>query len=363
MLTATVILSILCGVAPRIHYDITELARLSGLTVRTIRYYLQQRLLPSSGLRGPGARYDAGHLARLQLIRRLQAEHLPLAEIRRRLEAGATTQGRHAPVGRPRVVPPATDPGGRSHWERITLGPDIELHVRRPLSRADNRGVERLLEEARRVLGAPADPPRAATAAGSIVLLPEPDLRSLAEAVVPRLAASDPALFASLAMGPDLAPSPGGETLSPVSEQALARDSARRAPAAAVRVALTRRRLADNWFSHWHAESRAAVVSLADWDGFLQVSPVAFVAYETAHHGLRSIAPDFDPVRLAHEETRGCLFDFCATRADIEVKLQAADLCPECRRALEDAGLPLDRLLHLAETIRTLATDPPTAVQ
>jgi DNA-binding transcriptional MerR regulator len=352
-------------VATRAHYDITELARLSGLTVRTVRYYLQQRLLPSSGLRGPGARYDAGHLARLQLIRRLQAEHLPLAEIRRRLEAGATTQDRHAPGGRlhPQVVPPAAEAGGRSHWERITLGPDIELHVRRPLSRADNRGVEHLLEAARRILGAPTEPPRSATAARSIVLLPEPDLRSLAEAVVPRLAASDPVLFANLAMGPDLAPSPGGQTLSQASEQALALESARRAPDAAVRIALTRRRLADNWFSHWHAESRAAVVSLADWDGVLQVSPVAFVAYETAHHGLRSIAPEFDPVRLAHEETRGCLFDFCATRADIEVKLQAADLCPECRRALEDGGLPLDRLLHLAETIRALATDPPTAVQ
>ena len=104
-------------------------------------------------------------------------------------------------------------------------------------------------------------------------------------------------------------------------------------------------------------------MSLADWESAFQVSPLAFVAYEIAHHGLRALAPDFDPVPLAHEDTRGCLFDFCATRADIEVKLQAADLCPSCRSALETAGLPLDRLLDLAETLRSLATDPPSVVQ
>jgi hypothetical protein len=40
----------------------------------------------------------------------------------------------------------------RSQWERIALGPEIELHVRRPLSRARNRQLERLLESARQIL-------------------------------------------------------------------------------------------------------------------------------------------------------------------------------------------------------------------
>ena len=67
-------------------YSLTELADLAGVTPRTVRYYLAQGLLPAVGPTGPGSKYDAGHLARLRLIRRLQAEHLPLAEIRRRLE-------------------------------------------------------------------------------------------------------------------------------------------------------------------------------------------------------------------------------------------------------------------------------------
>ena len=346
-------------------YDIAKLARLSGLSVRTIRYYIQERLLPSSGLRGPQAHYDERHLSRLRAIRRLQAKHLPLAEIRRRLDPGAAGGRRRADepalsVGAPVGVPEADQ---RSRWERIALSADVEIHVRRPLSRLDNRRLERLLEQARRVL-AEFDPPAPLRPPGRpIVLLPEPGLRGLADAAARRLAAADPELFARLSVGADVEPATHGRELGPEAEQMLAERAAAAAPGAAVRVVLSRQRLADNWFSHWHARERAAVVSLADWDGELQVSPVAFVAYEAVHHGLRSIAPGFDPLRLAHEETRGCLFDFCATRADIEIKLQAADLCPDCRRGLEGAGLPLEACLRLAETIRALATDPPTDVQ
>jgi DNA-binding transcriptional MerR regulator len=66
-------------------YTITDLARLSGVTPRTVRYYVAQGLLPAPEQAGPGTRYGEGHLARLRLIRRLQREHLPLAEIRARL--------------------------------------------------------------------------------------------------------------------------------------------------------------------------------------------------------------------------------------------------------------------------------------
>ena len=340
-------------------YDLDELARLSGLTVRTIRYYIQQRLLHASGHRGPGASYDAGHLARLRLIRRLQADHLPLAEIRRRLETGKTSAPRRA------AVEPATDAeSDRSHWERIPLAPDVELHVRRPHSRVGNRGVERLIVEARRILRG-AEEQRPGAGPERIVVLPEPSLRGLAETVVPRLAVADSQLLGGLAVGGNLGGSmAGGGILSLEGGERTRKGSPAFAmPDAAVRIVLTQRRLADNWFSHWHADSRSAVVSLADWDGTLQVSPVAFVAFETIHHGLRAVAPDFDPLRLAHADTRGCLFDFCETRADIEVKLQAADLCPDCRAGVEQAGLPLERFLRLAETLRSLATDRPTAIQ
>ena len=66
-------------------YTLQDLADLAAVTPRTIRYYIAQGLLPSPGRPGPGAAYAEGHLARLRLIRQLQREHLPLAEIRARL--------------------------------------------------------------------------------------------------------------------------------------------------------------------------------------------------------------------------------------------------------------------------------------
>jgi DNA-binding transcriptional MerR regulator len=66
-------------------YSITELADLAGVTPRTVRYYLAQGLIPSPGATGPGVKYGDDVLDRLRLIRRLQREHLPLAEIRTRL--------------------------------------------------------------------------------------------------------------------------------------------------------------------------------------------------------------------------------------------------------------------------------------
>ena len=54
--------------------DLAELAKASGVTPRTIRYYIHQGLLPSPGKRGRGARYDRGALGRLQLIQLLQRD-------------------------------------------------------------------------------------------------------------------------------------------------------------------------------------------------------------------------------------------------------------------------------------------------
>jgi DNA-binding transcriptional MerR regulator len=215
-------------------YTIVDLARLTGVNVRTIRYYLAQGLLPASGESGPGSHYGDGHLDRLRLTKRLQQQHLPLSEIRRRLadltdaevanlssepaEPAASTSALEyvrgvlgapatsassvavgssvrrtalprialppasrvadaptgitgnmsiapAPMSTPPAMPippgapstahePRTEPQPleRSQWERLSLGPDIELHVRRPLGRLEQRRVERLITIARQVL-------------------------------------------------------------------------------------------------------------------------------------------------------------------------------------------------------------------
>ena len=149
--------------------DLTALADRAGVSIRTVRYYIQQGLIPKPEARGPGAHYTEEHLHRLLLIKRLQKEHLPLAEIRRAIESGAaesaspvsardyintvlqrsTTQLAEASATPTYSATPEDRVATRSQWERITLAPDIELHIRRPLSRIANRQVDRLVDIAR----------------------------------------------------------------------------------------------------------------------------------------------------------------------------------------------------------------------
>lgn len=150
-----------------------EICELASVSSRTVRYYIQQGLLPSADRAGPGATYGQGHLDRLNLILRLKSQHLPLSEISRRLTGlsdtdvlsllegpapvhatsaadyvAAVLSGTSAPVRGPKrhkASPPMT---ARSTWERHTIRPEIELHIKRPLSRDDNRRVKALLRHA-----------------------------------------------------------------------------------------------------------------------------------------------------------------------------------------------------------------------
>ena len=159
--------------------DLAELSARADVSPQTVRYYIQQGLLPEPETRGPGAHYGTEHLERLTLIRQLQREHLPLAEIRRRIETLSPAEIRKLASQSPKRPPSsaaayirhvlsestpslakstpapaqAFDLGSttRSQWDRIVLAPDVELHVRRPLSREQNRRVDRLLEAARAI--------------------------------------------------------------------------------------------------------------------------------------------------------------------------------------------------------------------
>ena len=190
-------------------YSLSELSRIADATPRTVRYYISQGLLPAPGSAGPGPKYSDADVARLRLIKRLQRKHLPLAEIRTQL-AGLDDEailaleaapeppkdsaldyirrvtGRHrivearpsllkrahvaaeatppayaaslaphiaptAPAA-PALEPPAEPRLERSQWERIELAPDVELHVRRPLTRQTSKRVDRIVSIARDLL-------------------------------------------------------------------------------------------------------------------------------------------------------------------------------------------------------------------
>ena len=177
-------------------YSLKEVADQVGVELRVLRSWMGSpyRILRGVG-RGSGARYSQHFLDRAMLAQRLRSENVTLGEIAKRLSGipdeeleqllaggvGAMQQkGRGSAADyaaaalssrgmftsalqqrmaghsatRSQQVPTATTSqraGARAHWERITLSDGVEIHVRRPMNREENRLLERLLEEAERI--------------------------------------------------------------------------------------------------------------------------------------------------------------------------------------------------------------------
>ena len=103
----------------RDEYSISELQALTGLSGRTVRYYVQEGLLPAPLGVGRGQHYGAAHLERLLEVKRLQQIGRALDEIRREL------RGEPAPPAARRQAASVR----HSVWRRLVLLPGVELHV------------------------------------------------------------------------------------------------------------------------------------------------------------------------------------------------------------------------------------------
>lgn len=143
--------------------------------------------------------------------------------------------------------------------------------------------------------------------------------------------------------------------LDPVDELRLIDAARARWPLAGVILVLTPARFADNWFSHWHAAGRCAVVSTHGISTVVGVDPAAYLAYEFLLNGLNNGSARYDLLRMAHEDTRGCLFDFCRDKGDMEIKLQTMHLCPDCESQLRGIGIDLEPVRAATDVIRDLA--------
>jgi DNA-binding transcriptional MerR regulator len=117
-------------------FNIDELAELGGVSRRTVRYYVQEGLLPPPLGVGRGRHYHQSHLDRLLEVKSRQEAGLSLDEIR----AG----GRARPDGRPSPCPPQPLP--RSTWRRLELAPGVELHVAHDVKLPASGRLEELVE-------------------------------------------------------------------------------------------------------------------------------------------------------------------------------------------------------------------------
>ena len=63
-----------------------DLAAKSQMPIRTLRFYIQEGLLPGPDTRGKFASYSRQHLERIEMIKRLKDKYLPLQQIKQLLD-------------------------------------------------------------------------------------------------------------------------------------------------------------------------------------------------------------------------------------------------------------------------------------
>ena len=107
-------------VATDTRYAIGDLARLAGVSRRTVRYYVQEGLIPAPLGVGRGNHYTRAHLDEIVRVKTLQEAGRTLDEIR-----AAPAAGRKAP---PRERETVTEPE-RTLWRRLSLCAGVELHI------------------------------------------------------------------------------------------------------------------------------------------------------------------------------------------------------------------------------------------
>ncbi len=158
---------------------ISELAERAGVSLRTVRYYVSEGLLPPPGGASQKSVYTREHLLRLEAIKRLKARYLPLAEIRRTLAGmslvemeelvrseppavrskaldylasimpGTQAREQYSPpssVEAPR--PPQTQRVFSSVWQHVRLAPGVELQYQLSGNPERDTRIARLIDEA-----------------------------------------------------------------------------------------------------------------------------------------------------------------------------------------------------------------------
>lgn len=136
---------------------IGDLADAAGLSRRTVRFYVQQGLLPAPLGVGRGRHYDASHLERLRQIASLQAAGHSLNAIRRILNGGAADEATAAVKA---SGPAASAPKVAAElWTRVRIGEGLELHFDATRYQPPAAALAALREAIRDVFGEDAERP------------------------------------------------------------------------------------------------------------------------------------------------------------------------------------------------------------
>lgn len=156
-------------------HTIEDLCAISGLSRRTIRFYVQEGLIPPPAGRGRGGFYSDSHIERLRFVTGFRERGVSIPAIRAILDSMAESEAdppegseqcppegsgpfpraglRAVPGGEPEGSEPAGGDPHRQLWVRTAVAPGVELHVGMSASRAYGDKVSQIIMIARKILG------------------------------------------------------------------------------------------------------------------------------------------------------------------------------------------------------------------
>lgn len=94
-----------------------------------------------------------------------------------------------------------------------------------------------------------------------------------------------------------------------------------------------------NWFSAWDPSgNRNFFIQTSRWEKLVDAESCYPVIYELAIIPLYlSVAQTPDElVQLAHNDDRGCPFDFCDDKRQVQLRMRTGDICGECHRTMTE---------------------------
>jgi len=112
--------------------NIEELARRTGLDKRTIRYYIQRKLVRGPIGIGRRAVYDEDHEWTLNMVTKFKQEGMTLRQI-------------YAWFNQTEKRIRAYEQSKREDWLRYSIRSDVELHVRRQVEDEDKDMITRII--------------------------------------------------------------------------------------------------------------------------------------------------------------------------------------------------------------------------
>jgi hypothetical protein len=112
-------------------YSIGELAELTGVSRRTVHFYVQRRLIDAPLGRGRGRHYDDGHVRQIREVRALQRLGVPLAAMSGGARpVGAANAEAPGAAGPQAPAPPPSFAGvSATHVVRVCVADDVTVEL------------------------------------------------------------------------------------------------------------------------------------------------------------------------------------------------------------------------------------------